>query len=335
MPEEVAAAPVSAPVESSEANSTSTADPGTQTEVKQIQPLPQSPSTTTETDDSSHSEPPAKDSNPFDEFKDNKTSEPVETNTSAEDDNTVDPEPADWKDIFPEALKTDSFVNRFESAEEFAKGLQNMKRLVGKKGLERPDPNAPPEHWNEYWDTIGRPSSPDAYEIQNIKDSTGTDIYEFDSEVIKEVLPEVHKLGYTNDQAQFMFDLYAKREMASMEAEKAAFEKRTLNTLTELQAEFKESTDATIKRGLNALENLGIYDALAEAGLDTDIRFVKAGIRLSHEYSEATIGEGASVKNSMSRLEEIEALPAFRDARDPNHKKLVNERNRILKEMHA
>lgn len=242
-------------------------------------------------------------------------------------------EVADWKENLPMSMRDDTYVNRFGSMEEFLKGVKNLQALASKKGLERPAPDAPPEAWNDYWDTVGRPSSPEEYAIENIKDSTGADVFEFDADLLSQLKPEFHKQGMTNEQAQFTMDKYAELKVAEQAQKQEAYEARTLETLTNLQKDYKETTNATIDRSLRVLENLGIYDTLVEQGLETSEPFIRLGIQLSQDYSEAVTGPRGSVRDSQSRLMEIEASPAFRNANDPNHKAVINERNEILRRM--
>lgn len=271
---------------------------------------------------------------PFQEFKTDKSaSQPKPEETEGATEAPVPQEPSDWKEAFPEKVRQNTFLNRFDSMEKFMEGVEHLQKLAGKKGLERPDENAPPEHWNEYWDTIGRPTSPDAYEIEDIKDSLGETTFEFNRDQLKEILPEIHKKGFTNDQAQFMMNLYAESQMASEKVAEEEYHRQATETLTNLQRDYKESTDSTIRRALLALENLGIYDVLEKSKLDTNEAIIRAGIKLSQEFSEAVVGQGASVKSHMQRLVEIEESPAFKNARDPNHKKAVAQRLQIIKEM--
>jgi hypothetical protein len=272
--------------------------------------------------------------NPFDQFKTDKSESQPPAESEQGQDPVDDPAPPeDWKKSLPEKYRNNPYINRFDSMEKFIESAENAQRLLGKKGLERPAPDAPPEHWSEYWDAIGRPKSPSDYQIENITDSTGAVEFEFSKESLDGILPEMHKRGFTNDQAQFVMDQYAALEMANSQTAEAKYLAQTEQTLTNLQSEYKESTEAKIRRGLLALENLGLYEVLEQHKLDTSEAFIRAGIKLSEQFSEAVVGTGASVKDHITRLSEIENSPAFKNARDPKHKQAVAERLRILKEM--
>lgn len=272
---------------------------------------------------------------PFTEFAKDKKANPVPEAKPSEVPVEAPPgEPGDWKDVLPKQFQNNPYLNRFGSMEEFLKGVQNLQGLASKKGLVRPDADAPPEHWNDYWDTIGRPTSPDDYDIQDIRNSAEEVVFEFDKEQLPELRREFHKQGLTNDQAQFMMDKYAKLQMSMTEDKSAQQEQAKLQTLTNLQKDYKETTDQVIRQSLDALEGLGIYDALVDHGAEIDERVIRAGIKLSSEFSEAVLGPRGSTKSSQDRLNEIENSNAFRNRSDPNHKKVVAEREQLLKELY-
>ena len=272
--------------------------------------------------------------NPFQRFQENR----VETTTEWQPEQPLDPmaeeaAPSDWKDALPQKYQNDSYLGRFDSMESFLKSVENLRSLAGKKGLEKPLADDPPEAWNEYWQIFGRPESPEQYDIKDPTDSTGAKTFEFNRDQLAELQKDFFKVGMTNEQAQLAMEKFASIETARQAELSEARNKRAEKTLDSLQLEYKDRTNAIVDRSLRALEASGMYEALAEAGIAEDERVIRAGIKMSEEYSEAVVGAKGSVKSSLAELHEVENSKAFWDKHDPNHKAAVDKRNRLLKEM--
>lgn len=100
----------------------------------------------------------------------------------------------------PELL-ADKTLARFADVPALAKSALETQKAF-RSSLRIPSKDAKPDEWNELWGKLGRPESPDKYEVTaTIKDASGKDIplpvnKEFDAAMRK----IVHEAGITNDQ---------------------------------------------------------------------------------------------------------------------------------------
>jgi hypothetical protein len=241
---------------------------------------------------------------------------------------------ADWKEThIPEKYRNDPYINLFQDAESFMEGVRGLKSLAGKKGLERPVDGATEQEWSDYWQAIGRPTSPDDYKYEPLKDSANQPLYEFSDDMLKPIKEKMFEAGLTNDQVQANLDIYANLQIADAQAKAEAAANERMQTVGNLRKEWGEQTDSNLNRAYNILDHLGLGEFAANHGLEANETLLRAMHALSGEYSEAVIGKGGSTKTVQSELAELEASPAYHNANDPKHKEVIARRLALIKQL--
>jgi hypothetical protein len=111
-------------------------------------------------------------------------------------------------------LRQEPTLGRYKTLNDFAKGYLETKALVSKKGVILPGPEAKPEQWNEVWTALGRPESPDKYDLTGFEAPKEG----WDPELQKEALSTFHAAGMPPQMVKQVLGWYADRTRKEMES---------------------------------------------------------------------------------------------------------------------
>jgi|GEM_PF-4725544 len=169
-----------------------------------------------------------------------------------------------------EAIKTNYLNNIQDVAEKeaYTKNLDSVKdinslmtgyvhaqRAMGTK-VNLPNEKSSQEDWNKLYKQLGRPETPDGYEIE-------TPDYKFDDDVLKRIKQDAHEAGLTKGQASKLISSIAKMSREAYEA---------------LQADEKAKVEQ-IKAERSKWDNLSTI----ETTLDT---FLKQNAKTPEQYNK-------------------------------------------------
>lgn len=239
----------------------------------------------------------------------------------------------DWKADLPADVKTEGSLASIKSVADLAKSYVHAQKLVGVDKMPAPNEKWTPEQWNEHFDRIGRPKTPDAYNVPEIKLADGKVI---GKEQLKDALGVFHEAGLTAKQAEKVLSYYGKTTADAEAAKLAATNVSRDTALTELEREWGANTAAKIDLAKAALQKFGdenILKALDASGLSNNpavIRMLsKIGESVSEDSSTGT-GQGLQLQSSTTAVQEIQRLRADRefmaawgDREHPGHKDAV------------
>jgi hypothetical protein len=116
----------------------------------------------------------------------------------------VAPAEQNWLLSMPEDLQNDPTLNNYKNIEEMARGFVETKRMVGDR-VKIPDENTPPEEAAKFFTRLGRPETPDGYELSKV-DLPAT--MPIDEGVVKNFKAKAHELGLTKKQADGIYTDY-------------------------------------------------------------------------------------------------------------------------------
>ena len=195
-----------------------------------------------------------------------------------------------WYESLSDDLKTNPTIQKYKSVEEMAKGLVNVNKLVGQKGVVKPPEDADPELWDKYYNDLGRPESADAYELSDLEDMPDNLITEDDTNWLKQV---AHEIGMTNQQVNKLFEKYGDRMKESyashIEQQKerqAQLDKeeqdRFNNAETKLRNTWQDKYDEMNNLALNTMKSFAGQDGVdfitKEFGVRPEIKEIFANI---------------------------------------------------------
>ena len=126
-----------------------------------------------------------------------------ETTATVTQTTTQSTQPVSWKQSISEQYRTNPNIEKFTEIDALAKSYINAVSMIGTDKIPLPGKTATDEQWNEVYNKLGRPESPDKYNLQ-----FKTDVAPVDENVIKGFAQNAHKLGLNNKQAQGILEFY-------------------------------------------------------------------------------------------------------------------------------
>ena len=210
------------------------------------------------------------------------TQEPAKQETQIEQAPTVT---KSWKEAIPEELRNDPNISKFTELEALAKSYVNATRMIGQDKVAVPNNNSTDDQWNEVYDKLGRPESPDKYKLE-----VKSDAVPLDEGAIKSFAENAHQLGLNNKQAQGILEFYKNSMEGSMQQNQIDMETAQSQAEQELRKEWGGNYEANIKKA----------GAVAKANMDANIldMQLKDGTRLGDHPS--IIKGFANIANLMS-----------------------------------
>ena len=190
-----------------------------------------------------------------------------------------------WKEAIPEELRNDPNISKFTELESLAKSYVNATRMIGQDKVAVPNNNSTDDQWNEVYDKLGRPESPDKYQL-DIK----SEAVPLDEGAIKSFAENAHQLGLNNKQAQGILEFYKNSMEGSAQQNQVDMETAQANAEQELRKEWGRAYEDNIKKA----------GAVAKANMDANIldMQLKDGTRLGDH--PAVIKGFANIANLMS-----------------------------------
>ena len=190
-----------------------------------------------------------------------------------------------WKEAIPEDLRNDPNISKFTELEALAKSYVNATRMIGQDKVAVPNNNSTDDQWNEVYDKLGRPESPDKYKLE-----VKSDVVPLDESSIKSFAENAHQLGLNNKQAQGILEFYKNSMEGSAQQNQVDMETAQANAEQELRKEWGRAYEDNIKKA----------GAVAKANMDANIldMQLKDGTRLGDH--PAIIKGFANIANLMS-----------------------------------
>jgi hypothetical protein len=220
-----------------------------------------------------------------------------------------------WKEAIPEDLRNDPNISKFTELEALAKSYVNATRMIGQDKVAVPNNNSTEDQWNEVYNKLGRPESPDKYQLD-----AKSDVVPLDESAIKSFAENAHQLGLNNKQAQGILEFYKNSMEGSAQQNQVDMETAQANAEQELRKEWGRAYEDNIKKA----------GAVAKANMDANIldMQLKDGTRLGDH--PAIIKGFANIANLMSEDKlvstESESVSQGIDY-DAEISKIVNDRD--------
>lgn len=211
------------------------------------------------------------------------------------------PAPSSGLDFIPEAYKSASWATKYKTPDDFFKGIENMAKVVGQKqvvqGIQPPPENATEEEINAFYSSLGRPESPDKYELP-----TDIELPEaFDVDAAKALFTNVaHKNGLTNKQAAAMFKDFMEAEAKEFQEAEAGKVKSFEDAVKMAFPEDPQAGFALAKKGAKAA---GIGNTLDSEGLSTNPTVLKLCAELGKFVGEDAVIKGNGAESAQTLQE--------------------------------
>lgn len=208
-------------------------------------------------------------------------------------------------DFIPESYRQAPWVQKYKSPDDFFKGVDNMAKLIGQKqivqGIVPPGENATEEDYNNFFNQIGRPESPDKYALPEVELPEG-----FDLAGEKKVFSNLaHKAGLNQKQSEILFKEYA-------ETIKQEFIKSEQESLKSFESAVKEAFPEDTAKGYElakkAANTLGVGSKLDEVGLSKQPLVLQLLAKIGELTKEDSFVKPGSASSKETELEEARRL---------------------------
>ena len=232
--------------------------------------------------------------------------------------------------VVPDAYKDAGWVNEVKSVDDLWKRLSDTQGLIGKKSV--PNADATDEQLEEFYTQI-RPESAEKYEL-NLPEGVEGEVNADEQAAYKDF---VHKSGFSQKQAQGLFEFHTQAEMAKQEALNADFDKQ----LTEKHG--AEGANEVIKKAHSFIATLDtdLQNSFAELP-NKSLLAVADIIQANHKAhgvedgSPGGVETGAAqtIESVRAELAALRVSPEHRDFTHPDHAKTaarVSELSNIVK----
>ena len=260
--------------------------------------------------------------------------QPVATEPTKETTATVTPtaKTSTWKESISQEYRTNPNIEKFTEIDALAKSYINAVSMIGTDKIPLPGKTATDEQWNEVYNKLGRPESPDKYKLE-----LKTDVAPVDENVIKTFAQNAHKLGLNNKQAQGILEFYKQTLESSAKEMNVNMEYAQEQASNELRQEWGRAYDDNLKKAAAVAKTY-----LEPELLDTQLRdgsrlgdnpkIIKAFANIANLLSEDKIvgTEGENVMQSRDIEGEIRQITndkqgAYWNRSHPDHNKVVNQ----------
>jgi hypothetical protein len=260
------------------------------------------------------------------------TQTPTETQTSISSTTEQPTVAKSWKEAISEEFRSDPNISKFTEIDALAKSYINATKMIGQDKVAVPNNNSTEDQWNEVYSKLGRPESPDKYEL-NAK----SDVVPIDETAIKTFAETSHKLGLNNRQAQGILEFYKNSMEGSAQQSKIDMETAQANAEQQLRQEWgKTFEDNVRKAGSLAKANLGVevLDMQLQDGTrlgdhpDIIKGFAKIADMMSEDKIVSTesenVNQGKDIESEISSIVNDKNSPYWNKGH-PDHDKIVQQ----------
>ena len=257
------------------------------------------------------------------------TAQPVATPTTVA---KTDTPTQSWKDSISEEYRKDPNIEKFTEADALAKSYINAVRMIGQDKIVIPTKNSTQEVWDEAYAKLGRPESPDKYNLK-----IESDVVTMDENAIKSFAEQSHKLGLNNKQAEGILDFYKNNMEGTAQQSKIDTETAQAQSEQELRQEWGRDFDAKVQQA-GALAKANIDSEVLDMTLSNGIRlgdhpqiikgFAKIASLMSEDKMVTTESESvntvADIESEISAITNDTNSPYWNKSH-PDHDKMVQQ----------
>jgi hypothetical protein len=203
-----------------------------------------------------------------------------------------------WRDRLPDDLKGVKDLEKYKDLTSVLRSNVHAQKMIGADKVPIPGKDAKPEDWNNVWNKLGRPETPDKYDLKALAPLDKSIPYDYDGE--KAMVAKMHALGMTQSQVAGLLSEYRGSVGGSY------------GTVTKQQADAQAAQADAIRKEygqaftekMTHAENFALDLLGEEAGMKllTDNRTNPEFIRLLVKASEAT-REDSSARGKSTGLD--------------------------------
>lgn len=252
------------------------------------------------------------------------------------------PTPFDFRSLLPEDIRKDALFDVLkpkDQAEAIAllgKGYAHAQRSLGTARLEAPNEKWTDKEWDKFYAALGRPETPDKYEVPEFKFAEGLAII---PEKLAAYKAHMHKLGFTPKQVKGMMEFYFKdvnEAHVAAQSEEARLRAQAESTLKEKFGDKYEANMDIARAVLKKHGSESFVEFMNSSGLGNHPEFVqfmvKVGTMLHEDHATdggdrgLPLGKRAQAEMDLAKFKgDPEKMKALNDRYHAGHKAALDE----------
>lgn len=237
-----------------------------------------------------------------------------------------------WKEAISEEFRSDPNIAKFTEIDALAKSYINATRMIGSDKVIVPNQNSNEDHWNEVYDKLGRPQSPDKYKFE-IK----SDVVPFEETSIKQFAENAHKLGLNNKQAQGILEFYKNNVEQSAKQSEINIKTAQEQSQQQLRQEWGRAYDEKLNKAKSIAQanfskellNTQLNDGTI---LGDNPEIIKGFANIANLLSEdkiistesESVNQGRDIQTEISKIMDDKSGPYWNKSH-PDHSKMVQQ----------
>ena len=170
--------------------------------------------------------------------------------------------PARFIDSLAEDVRNEPSLQNIQDLDQLAKGYVHAQRMVGADKIALPNKHATEDDWNQFYGKLGRPDSPEAYEINYQPPVEG-----YEATNLPGFQDAAFRAGLNSDQAQLLLDWYSELETDAIQTNDAASETHRLTAEQDLRQEYGLAYDKKLSEA-NGVFNKFFGSEMAQVTLE-------------------------------------------------------------------
>lgn len=245
------------------------------------------------------------------------------------------PKAASWRDKLPEEIRDNPSLSKFKDPLEVAKAYVNAQKMIGADKLVLPNKNSGDEDWNQVFDKLGRPESPDKYEVSLPENS------HIDEEFVKPFQEQAHKLGLLPKQVQGLVEWFSTTDAEAQAKAQTEYKSTLDEKINGLKSEWGAAFDNKLHKVNLAIREFGgeeLLSKIEQSDLGNDVDFLKLMAAVGEQtLSEDKLkggGTGSSMTPNQAKQEYTKIIGdmahPYHNKSHPGHAEAVKEVQRLM-----
>jgi len=243
------------------------------------------------------------------------------------------PTDINWVNLLEDDYKNHPSIKKFKDLNGLAKSYLELSSFIGKKKIPLPGKDAKPEEWEFVWNALGRPESPDKYELPELKlpeDHPG-----IDENLLKEFKQTAHKIGLNNNQVKSLLEWWADLETRGLTDLSNLYQEEMEEAETKLRQEWGSAYETKLNLAKKVLQQFGDDEVkqLLDSGAGNDPAIIKMFAKIGEAMSEGNLIKGKSTFTLTPEEAEAEIRKILGDKNHPYFDKSHPEHELAIKRM--
>ena len=263
---------------------------------------------------------------------DNSPNQPAINNNNQ----NIPPAVPSWRDSLPADIKDSKSWEKFKSQEDVFKSYLNLEKTLGSKRLAVPTKDSTPEDWDNVYNELGRPKTPNDYTLPKI-DNAPDGL--FDQSRLNGFRELAHKSGLNSNQFNSLMTAFMDGEINTYNQYQKALEEQKNEGIAKLRAEQGANYDKYMLDFQRVIDTYGssspeFIEEAKSSGMINNPSFIKfiSGIAQQMTNSSVTNAVGNKPLTTVEATKELQTMMDDRtnplwDAGHPQHKNAVERMN--------